>query len=161
MAIYMHIDNMKGSSTDKNHSGWIELVGKSFQVKRNVRIRTGVSNDREIGAPSLGEFHITKFADESSAKLLQKALKAEVLPKVVIDVCKTGQGADVIDQYTMTNVLISHYEDGSVAEHSERGTEYLIFNFRNLEVRHTPYDAAGKAGAPYTVGYDLDTAAVA
>ena len=161
MAIYMNIPGAKGSSTDKKHTDWIELVGKSFQIRRNISVRNGVGNDRDVGGPTLGEFHITKHADASSAKLLQKALKADVIPKVMIDVCRTGDGADIIDQYTLTNVIISQFEDGSIAEHSERGSEYMVFNFRSLEVRHTPYDSTGKAGSPFSTSYNLDTSVAA
>lgn len=161
MSTYMQIKGINGSATDKDHQGWIPLLGKSFQVSVDVKSSAGYNSSRQMGALSMGEFSITKVSDESSAKLLQQVIESTNIPEVIVDVCLAGDGKKVSDRYTLKDVVISHFEEASSQDVQSGSVEFLVLNFRNIEVRHTPYTQAGQSKTPYSVSYDLNAAASA
>ena len=160
MSTYMSIKGITGSATDQEHKGWIPLLGKSFLVGVNVQSTAGYNSHRKLGTLSMGEFNITKAADESSAQLLHEVIASNNIPEVIIDVCRGGEGKQVTDRYTLKDVIISHFEEGSSDQVKSGSVEFLVLNFRHIEVRHTPYNQAGKPKTPYSVAYDLNTASV-
>lgn len=159
MPIYIKINDIEGNITAKNHEKWIEVNSINFYVSRNITTKPGAISDREFTKPSLSEIEITKNIDKTSPLLFSEACVGKV-KNVNIDVCQTNETISAYMQYTLSNVIISHY---SVLIHSEDDkhllpTEKIKLNFSKIEMKYIPYDEKHNAGSPIPAGYDLESA---
>src|SRR4051812_41235603 len=112
MPIYMNYDGIKGSVTEKNHKGWIDLMSAQLGTHRNVKDPTGSNVNREASVPSVSEITVTKVQDDASSDLFKAAL-CGTGKTVQVDFCRTAEGPNqpvvVYLTITMENTLISSY----------------------------------------------------
>ena len=88
-------------------------------------------------------------------------IKSTNIPEVIMGVCLAGVGKKVADCYALKDVVISHFEEASSQDVKSGPVAFLVHNFSNIEVRHTPCTQAGQSKTPYSVSYDLNAAASA
>ena len=159
MSIYMKAQGISGSATDLKHKNWIELDAINFSTNRRVRNKIGSGQSRDVAMPSIGSLSVTKMADKSSPSLLQKMLQGKAIETVTIEVCQTSNdGVTPYARYNLSNVIISHYEDDTLAHDAGIGQEYLILSFTNLQKTFIAHNPQGNASSPVTIGYNLETA---
>lgn len=152
MPIYMNYNNIAGDVTESGHNNWIEVNSFQWGVGRGISSPTGSSEDRESSAPSVSEITITKEEDNASVKLLTEAYSGTG-QTVTFDFCRTNQGAlDVYLKFTLTNAMVSGY---SISSGGDRPTESISINFTKVEFQATGMAAAGAAGTPSSITYDL------
>ena len=156
MAIFMKLDNIKGSVTAKPYQGWVEL--KQVQLSATRRVDTFLGRKRKnIGnILTISDAFLVKELDEASNPIFQALLSNKVIPKAEIHVCSTGSDLQPYRQYQLENVVITNHEE-SVSS-GGHPTEMLEFNFTKISKTYTARDASNKAKSPSTMGYDLETA---
>jgi len=159
MAIYMQIQGMNGNVTTKGHENWIHVESMHFGLKNPTRTSVGDIKDRIKGNPIIGEMTVVKEADPSSTYLFTNSLQGKVIPSVKIDICHTGKELTPHQQYTLTNVLVSHYEEAHDMS-GKNPKEIVRFNFTKIEKSYTSFDSNGSAKSPVKAGYDLEQASV-
>ena len=158
MTTYAKFDGINGSATDENHKNWSELDFIEIGANRKVGTRVGTTGSREGSAPRVGEMTITKLMDDSSVALYQHMLKGKAIPTVKIDVCRTGQsGAQPYCQYTLSNVIISNFDEAAMTDNHTMPLEVLTLNFTEIQKRFTPTNSLGEAGSPVNASYNLET----
>lgn len=159
-SIYMHIPNIQGSCTELSHKDWITIDSLSWRIRRNVTMRVGKGNNRESDIPAFSEVLIMKSADASSSMLFAQACSGKVIPQIQIDICITGDSLKPYSQYTLYDVIVSHYEDSVQhdANQPNPNKELVALNFTKIEKKFTPYDSSHSAQGPITSSYDLATA---
>ena len=158
MTAYAKVNGINGSATDENHQHWTELDFIEIGANRKVGSRVGTTGNREGSAPRVGEMTITKLMDGSSVDLYQHMLKGKAIPTVKIDVCHTGQsGAQPYCQYTLSNVIISNFDEAAMTDNHTMPLEVLTLNFTEIQKRFTPSSAQGAAGSPVNASYNLET----
>ena len=151
MAIYLHVDGIKGDVTAAGHEGWIECSSMQWGVGRGIHTPTGSSSERESSAPSVSEVTVTKSMDKCTPMIFTEACvgKAKL---VKIDLVQTGTQLETYKAYELENSLISGY---SVSSGGDRPSESLSFNFTKLNMKYIPYDNEHVAGSPIPAGYDV------
>jgi type VI secretion system secreted protein Hcp len=155
----MKLPNINGNVSTKGYENWVELNDVQFAAQRKISQNVGRPTDRETGAPRLSEVSVTKSPDKSSPLLLEALLKGKALEQVTIAVCRNGSDPKLTAQYTLHDVMLSHYEEriNSASEHAD---EYLSLSYSKIEKRYVPYNSQGTAGAAISSGYDLVQAKV-
>lgn len=161
MNIYATVPGVSGMSTDANHKGQIPVQSYSFGKSRNVNMKVGYISNREGGGQQFSYFELVKVVDKSSPQLYQLFVSGKNLDKVVVQVCRTGAGAQVYHEFTLYNVMIAGRELANVADSTSTGVEYLTLAFTRLDEKFIPYDSANQViSTPVIVGFDLEKAQV-
>lgn len=158
MNIYLTIPGVSGMATDANHKTQIPVKAYAFRKRRNVDMSVGYVSNREGGSQSFSYFELLKQVDKSSPQLYQLFATGKNLDKVVIQVCRTGAGAQVYHEFTLYNAMIAGRDLENVADQTHTGLEYLTLSYTRLDEKFIPYDQNGQVGTPVTVGFDLAAA---
>lgn len=159
MNIYATIPGVTGMATDINHKGQIPVKSYTFRKSRNVDMKVGYGSNREGGSQSFSYFELVKQIDKSSPQLYQLFATGKSLDKVVIQVCRTGTGAEVYHEFTLYNVMMAGRELANIADSGmHTGLEHLTLAYTRLDEKFIPYDGQNKVGTPVMVGFDLETA---
>lgn len=160
MSFYLQAKNINGSVTTQGHEQWVELKSFDTGVSRNITVRSGHVTDRETGSPKIGDFVITKELDKSSPHFYEASLVGTSLGEVRIDACGASSDANKYLQYTLSDVMVSHYDISGGAEEgsSDKPIETLHLNFVKVEMKYVPRNSANKTLAPISVGYDVEKA---
>jgi len=152
--IYLKLDNIPGSATDKGFEN--QIVVKSFGWAGGVPITGGVGNmaNRAAGKASLADITLEKPLDAASHELLKHMLKGKVIAKGVFTfVAANNNESEKYLEVTLENIIIS-----SLNQHStgESPTESVSLNYSKIEFNHQLRDEKGTA-QPKRVSYDLKT----
>jgi len=153
MHIYMKMDKIPGSATDKAHKDWIELEGFNLGVNCPSPMISGKMADRQFSLPEFIEPTFTKKIDKSSGGLFDHATSGKVIPQVTI--AMTGNDTDYLT-YTLTNVIIT---SRNIEAHNGAGViESGTLSYSKISETHTQAGANGKLSSPFTTGYNLEEA---
>jgi type VI secretion system secreted protein Hcp len=159
MAIYLQIKSIPGNATSLGHENWIELNSFDAGVSRHIVVKPGRGTDREKGLASLTDFVITKTIDKSSPYLFQASCTGGSLGTVKLNACGGSNNLDQYLQYTLSDVIISHYDINGISdkENDLRPHETLHLNFTKIEMSYVPRSSDNKPQSPINTGYDVST----
>ena len=158
MAIFLKIPDVSGNVSTKSYENWIELTGMNVVTKRVISQRIGHQENRGSGIASIGELELSKYPDKASSKIQTQLLQGKSWAECKIVV---GNGTDIIKpfiQYTLHDVMVSHYEENILPHAEHNGSEFIKLSFTKMEKTFTPYNSQGVAQSPFVVGYNLSTA---
>jgi type VI secretion system secreted protein Hcp len=159
VAFYLQIPGIKGSATEVKHKDWVKADSIDLGNRRNIHVRPGSSNDREFSAPTISDLILTKELDASSPYLYQKSLTGESLGKVIIQACNLSKNDHVYLEYTIYDVMISHYDISGVSpEDHDDFKETIHLNFTKVQMKYVPQSANGQMGSQIISGYDIGQA---
>jgi type VI secretion system secreted protein Hcp len=152
-AAYLKIDGVPGSSTDPQHSGWIEISSFSWGA-------TNTSSDAQgrgggTGKAKLSDIQITKKVDAASPVLFQALTSGRHYKEVVIELRKSGGQGSPYYRVTMSDVLVAADKTSA----GDRPTEALTLNFTKIEVKSSQQKSDGTPGAFTTApdGWDIQS----
>lgn len=159
MNIYMTVPGITGMATDANHKGQIPVQSYSFCKSRHVDMKVGHMSNREGGSQRFSYFELTKLVDKSSPQLYKLFANGKCLDKMIVQVCRTGAGAQVYHEFTLYNAMVASRELANVADSTNTGLEYLSLAYTRLDEKFIPYDVTNQSiGTPLIVGFDLEKA---
>ena len=108
---------------------------------------------RESSAPSISEIVVTKYFDNSSAKLYQDFVAGSFDTKVQIKMTTTTKTkVETFLTYELSDCGVSSYSQSSGGD---APTESLSLNFVKIMVTPTPLDKSGQIKKGDVVTYDL------
>jgi len=150
-AIFMKIADIKGDVTVVGFEDGIELLDFDFGEGRAISFPGGGAT-RETSTPSFADLTVTTTMSKASPFIFTEAVLGNTGKDVEIFLVRTGD--ELFAHYTLKDALISGY---SVSASSAGGApfEQISFNYLQLVTIYTPFDAAGKAGLPISVCWDL------
>lgn len=152
--IYLKLDGIPGSATDKGFEKQIMVQSFSFGAGVPVSGGTGNMADRTAGRASLADVSIVKPLDAATHQILHHLLKGKVIPKGVFTfVAATNNEAEKYLEVTLENIIISSLQQSSAGE---KPTESVSFNYSKIEFSHQVRDEKGTP-QPKRVSYDLKT----
>lgn len=129
MAIYLKIDSIKGSSTDKKFPDQIELA--SFQWGAGLGVGSPRGGDRTTSEPSVSEITASKTLDKSSEGLFKALLKGEPVGKGTISFTAASKGESVAyATLELEDIIISGY---SMSSGGDFPSESLSLNFTKFD----------------------------
>lgn len=156
MAVYMQVEGVKGSSTEKNHVDWIPIKSCEFPVDRpGVNTVPGKISDRLRSAVDFPDITLRKDADMSSPNLMKWMVEG-LTKKVIIAFCKE-KGEEVL-RLTLYDTVITNLNTTVNAD--EQPEETVKLDFTRIDMVFTTYNAQNKFGGNFPVNYDLGKASV-
>ena len=141
--IFLKIDGIPGESADGKHKDEIDILAWSFGAANAGSMAHGGGGGS--GKANFQDLHVTKRVDKASPKLLEACAKGDHIKKLVLVARKQGGEQMEYMKLTMSDVLISSFQQGG----SEEVTEQVGFNFSHIEYTYTAQNASG-AGAGVT-----------
>jgi type VI secretion system secreted protein Hcp len=142
-SMFMQITGIDGEATDDSHEDWIEILSCSMGMAEPDAGATGTSRRR--GDVVLEDVVVVKELDKSSPKLMEKCAKGEVIPSLVIHVCRGAEGSPfTYYRYELENVMVtSFHSSGSTDEGVP--VETVTLNYEEITVTYTETDSEGKS----------------
>jgi type VI secretion system secreted protein Hcp len=145
---YIKIGDIKGESVESNHKDWVII--QSFSQSLSMPASAGaVGAGRRRGTVVLEDIKISKLLDKSSPKLMEAAVKGQVIPEVILDIMTAGRNP--LYKITLSNVLVSSFSNSGSCSSQCEIMEEVSFNFEKITWEYT--DAkGGKVISSYSPG---------
>ena len=137
---YLHIDGIKGESTDGDHKDWIEVLSISPEPAAQAKGVAEAAVKPQTKSSGPGEIVITKQVDASSPKLSEMASSGKHIQKVMIELMRASGDKPVkYMAIEMDQVVISGVRDGVSPHITERDhpTESVTFNYGQIKWTYT------------------------
>lgn len=154
MAIYMKMEGIEGSSTDKNHDKWI--VCEHLGVNSHRDMPDGaIGVQRARGTTRVSDLVINRELDKSSTLIMKALFIGQNFDKVEIHLCHDfeGKGSEPYLKYELENVLVSSYNHSAAAK-GGTPNETLTLNFASLKAIYCDTDVKNKPGGKIEASYD-------
>lgn len=155
---FLKLDGIPGESTDKAHTGWIELVEFHHGMDQ-----PGASTRSSSGAPAAERvnhtaFTIVKELDKATPKLSVYCCNASPIAKAELEVCRATGEKICYMKYQFENIVITSVN--LVGEAKAEGSiplERVAMNYGKITWTYTETDhKTGKAKGNVEGHWDLD-----
>jgi len=141
----MSSGNIDGESTDPQHEQWISAFALSHKVEVDCDFSSHPSGN--CTNPSFSFVSFLKGTDKATPLLHSKAALTDMIPQVVIDVCRAGPaGQECYYKVTLTDVGLRDVSlagaactDPAVCNGGQ--SESVSLEFERIEWKHTTFDA--------------------
>jgi len=106
---YLHIDGIKGESTDDKHKSWLEVFKVTGSVHQPRAAAVSTAGGMTTGRAALSDITFEKLADVASPILHQHSAMGKTIPKAVFEFMRADGDGKPICYYRLTldNVMIS------------------------------------------------------
>ena len=153
--VYLHIDGIKGESTDERHKEWIECKSVSWAVEQPKSATSSTGGGHTAERCEHRDIVISKLADLASPILLQTCAAGRTIPKAKFEFMRAdGQGERIkYFEIEIENVLIGAVSP-SVAE-GDILMEDVGFKFSKVRWKYTQQKITGGVGGNTSGGWDL------
>ncbi|USX27277.1 type VI secretion system tube protein Hcp [Oxalobacteraceae bacterium OTU3CINTB1] len=153
--VYLHIDGIKGESTDSMHTGWIECTTVQWGMSQPKSATSSTGGGHTAERAELDDITIHKLADLSSPILMQTCVMGKTLARAKLEFLRAdGQGERVrYFEIELENVLI-----GAVTPVVHEGnilSETVGLKFSKVKWKYTQQKVGGGAGGNTAGGWDL------
>jgi type VI secretion system Hcp family effector len=140
---FVRFEGIDGEVKVEGYENWCELTSVVQQIKPS-ETKSGVVMRREL---EFDDLVIVKPVDKASPKIVDRALRASVTPRVEIEwVRTTGQALEPFYRYELRNALIKEYTSKGLGESedpAERVMEQISLDFEEITVTYWEYDEDG------------------
>jgi type VI secretion system secreted protein Hcp len=158
--VYLHLEGIKGESSDEGHRGWIEcqyLDWRIYQPKSATSSSSGNTAER-CEHSSLA---IRKLSDLSTPILLQTCSMGTTMPSGKIELFRAdAQGGRIkYFELELTNLIV-----GDVAPEIYEGeilSEHLSLKYSKVKWRYAQQKVSGGSNGLTAGGWDLSTNRIA
>jgi type VI secretion system secreted protein Hcp len=159
--VYLHIDGIKGESTDDRHKDWIECKSVSWAVEQPRSATSSTGGGHTAERCEHRDVVITKLADLASPILLQTCSAGRTIPKAKLEFMRADAQGERVKYFEieLDNVLI-----GAVSPSVGEGdilTEEVGFKFSKVRWKYTQQRVSGGMGGNTSGGWDLATNRIA
>ncbi len=150
MALYMRIDNLKGSTTIANYEDWIPIAATYFDVSQPHSAVIDEDSTSFQQPPHFTDLEIVKPIDSTSPQLFTYTCQSKLIKRIDIHSLKTN--AHPFLQYRLDNAVISS-QRLFTNEHASQTYEILTIKFKRIETKIIPQDSNQQASPAVTAGY--------
>jgi type VI secretion system secreted protein Hcp len=159
--IYLHIDGIKGESTDSSHKDWIECSDVAWAIMQPRSATASTAGGHTAERAELSDISFFKVSDLSSPILMQTCAMGRTIPKARFEFMRAdGAGAAVkYFEIELENVLI-----GRIAPSISSGEllgEDIGLKFSKIRWKYTQQKIAGGNGGNTSGGWNLASNRVA
>jgi type VI secretion system secreted protein Hcp len=147
--------DVKGESTDKVHTGEIQVSTYRFGASNPTTISSGTTGS-STGKVSVSNFIITKRTDKSSPILFQACCSGEHYAKATFTLRKSGKSPLEYLIYTFTEMYVNSIDwSGATGEKDDTPIETVAFSFGSVHVKYVPQKSDGTGDSPIEGGWDI------
>ncbi len=159
--VYLHIDGIKGESTDDRHKDWIECKSVCWAVEQPRSATSSTGGGHTAERCEHRDVVITKLADLASPILLQTCSAGRTIPKAKLEFMRADAQGERVKYFEieLDNVLV-----GAVSPSVSEGdilTEEVGFKFSKVRWKYTQQRVSGGMGGNTSGGWDLATNRIA
>src|SRR6266436_3696349 len=157
---FAKIGDIKGESNDAKHKGEIDVFSWSFGAAQPGASAIA-GHGAGVGKVQFQDFHITKYVDSSTPKLMLACASGQHFPEVTFSARRAGGTQAEYIKIKMTNVLISSYKVSSETGEYTGGQkatlplDTITLNFAKIEINYKAQNPDGSEGANTQAGWDL------
>ena len=153
--VYLHIDGVKGESTDSTHQGWIEVTSAQLGVSQPKSATASTGGGHTAERCEHRSVAINKLADLSSPILMQLCSAGKTIPTARLEFLRAdGQGERVkYYEVELENVLV-----GNINQNIHEGDilhESVSLKFSKIKWKYTQQKIGGGPGGNTSGGWDL------
>jgi type VI secretion system secreted protein Hcp len=149
--IFLKLDTIKGESKDDKHSGEIDVESFTFGLTNGATWSTGGGGG--AGKVAFHDNTVNKYADASTAMLMQACATGKHIKTGVLTVRKAGGKQEEFYKISLTDILVS-----SVTNTGANGgnpTEVVGLNFGEIKFDYKEQAADGTLGGVTKFGWNL------
>jgi type VI secretion system secreted protein Hcp len=145
---FLKIEGIDGESKDQSHDKWIDILSYSHGIEQTGSDQAG--GRRRAGQSTHEDFIVIKGLDKASPKLALARCSGQHIPKVVLELCQSGDAGQKFMEYELKNVMVTAvYPRGDIDGPDERPTEEIAFNYEEIKFVYTIFDPQSGASAGY------------
>lgn len=158
---FVKIGDIKGESNDAKHKGEIDVFSWSFGAAQPGASAIA-GHGAGVGKVQFQDFHIRKYVDASSPKLMLACASGQHFPELTFTARRAGGTQAEYLKIKLTNVLISSFEtnshgpeSGPTPNKASLPLDSITLNFAKIEVNYKAQNPDGTEGANTQAGWDL------
>lgn len=154
---FMKIDGIDGDCTDDGHKNWIEIQSYSHGLAQQIGGSRSSGGAATAGRVDHADFSILKELDKATPKLNLVCCNGKHIPKVEIELCRSGEDKNLFMKYTLTDVVISNISPSGSAG-GAMPMEDVQFNYGQIDWEYTATDpSTGSKGGAVTTYWNTET----
>ncbi|MGH9278258.1 MAG: Hcp family type VI secretion system effector [Acidimicrobiales bacterium] len=150
---FLKIDGVDGESTDDKHKGELEIESFSWGLSNSGSAAHGGGGG--AGKAAFQDFSFVTPISKASPKLFLACASGEHIKQAYLTARKAGKDQQDFYKVTLTDVLVSSYQQGGAESSDVVPTDQVSFNFSKIEVEYKPQRADGSLDAPVKAGWDV------
>jgi type VI secretion system secreted protein Hcp len=151
---YLHLDGIKGESTDEGHLGWIECDNVFWSVLQPKSATASTAGGHTAERAELSDITFSKVSDLASPILLQTCAQGRTIPKAKFEFMRADGGASIkYFEIELECVLI-----GGVTPSLVGGigmTEAVALKFGKVRWKYIQQKISGGGGGNTSGGWNL------
>jgi type VI secretion system secreted protein Hcp len=158
---FVKIGDIKGESNDAKHKGEIDVFSWSFGAAQPGASAIA-GHGAGVGKVQFRDFHITKYVDASTPKLMLACASGQHFPELTFTARRAGGTQAEYLKIKLTNVLISSFETnshgaetGPTPQKASLPLDSITLNYAKIEVNYKAQNPDGTEGANTQAGWDL------
>jgi len=128
---FLKIEGIDGESTDKTHPDEIEIDSFSWGV---TNASVGAGGGGGSGKASLEDFHFSAPLSKASPNLMLACATGKHIPSATLT-CRKGNFE--FQKVRLSDVLVSSYSHGGVAQTEDRPEDQFSLNFVKIDFLYT------------------------
>jgi type VI secretion system secreted protein Hcp len=149
--MFLSIPGIPGESTNKIHSGEIDIFGWSWGATNTGAV---VSGGGGAGKLVLGKLELVKKVDNASPLLLFATCNGKTQDTAVLTVRRAGSAPFEYLKIILSDVLVTSVQAGG-STMDDQLRETITLSFAKILVEYTQQKPDGSAGAKVTMSWDL------
>ncbi|MEL4180755.1 Hcp family type VI secretion system effector [Roseateles sp. PN1] len=150
---FIQFDQIKGSSTDKDHTSWSDVVNWSWSLSADTSWTKG--GGAAVGKPQPGPFFWTQANDGVFNSLFVNMATGKAVNKIKLDVSKNTGAANPEVFFTMefTGAFFTKLDMKGSAEGNVDFAGQFVF--KTIKIGYRPQDSSGRLGAAKFATWDI------
>jgi type VI secretion system secreted protein Hcp len=150
---FLKIEGIDGESHDHKHKGEIDIQSWSFGASQTGTHHA--SGGGGAGKVAMQDLHFTSHVSKASPKLMLACADGEHIKKAVLVCRKAGKDQQEFLKITLSDVLVSSYQNGGSAHSELIPTDQFSLNYAKIEYEYKEQKADGTLGGAVKAGWDV------
>ncbi len=150
---FLKIDGIEGESADEKHKAEIDVLTWNWAEHQAGTMQYGGGGG--AGKVQMQDFSFTMRTCKASPKLLLACANGEHIKNATLVARKAGKDQQEYLKIKFSDLLVSSYSTGGVAEGDIVPIDSISLNFAKIEYEYKEQKADGSLGGAVTAGYDL------
>ncbi len=152
---FLKLEGVEGESTDKTHSGEIDLL--SFSLGASNPVGSPGGSGMGAGKVSISSFNIMKKMDAASPGMFTSCCSGKHYPKAIVTLRKAGGTALEYLVYTFEKVFVESVQWSGSSGGDDVPMESVSFAFGKISIIYKTQDDKGAAKKTLGAEWNLET----
>ena len=151
--MFLKLDGIDGESADSKHKNEIDI--ESFSWGASNTGAAGAGSGGGSGRVSMQDFSFVMRVNKASPKLFLACASGEHIKSALLTVRKAGSGQAEFFKVTMSDLLVSSWQQGASGADADVPMDQVSLNFSKVKVEYRMQDAKGGFGEAVSAGWDV------